>query len=257
MTLVRALCGALLLATLSSFPVTTTGQTVPEFAVTATPESLHVRGNAASSVHVTVLRAAALRYAPTRETRFELTIVTPAPSSWSVITELALRVGMALEEGDVLVAPDRISIKGTTRTAEELGRLEGRLAAVGQPEMRLDSRVIEVSADRTPLGTFCRRQFYTLARNNRVRYVDRNGSLRSGAEASLDRMIELMHDCPDLHVGIVSRTQSAADAVAAYLTKAGLPQSRVRATTRPAETLDSPIAQQVSERDVGFELFAP
>ena len=257
MTLVRALGRALLLATLSSFPVTTNGQTVPEFAVTATPDSLHVRGNSASSVHVSVLRAAALRYAPTRETRFELSIATSAPSSWSVITELALRIGMALEEGDVLVTRDRIAIRGTTRAAEDLGRLQDRLAAVGQPEMRLDSRVIEVSAERTPLSTFCRRQFYTLARNNRVRYVDRSGSLRSGAKAPLDRMIELLHDCPELHVDIVSRRQSAADAVASYLTNAGLTEARVRATTRPSETPDSPDAPQAPDRDVDFELFTP
>ncbi len=257
MTVVQALRGALLATTLLSLPIATTGQTAPEFAVTATPESLEVRGAAASSVHVSVLRAAVARYAPTRDTHFDLTVVAPAPSGWSIITELALRLGTALEEGEVLVAQNRISINGTTNSADELGRLYDRLTAVAQPDMHIESRVIEVSAERTPFATLCRRQFYTLARNNRVRYVDRSGSLRSGARAALDRMVELMRDCPDLHVGIVSRTQSSADAVAGYLTSAGIPSARVRSIARSTATPEDPDLPQVRDRDVDFELFAP
>ncbi len=256
MTACRALYGALL-ATLLSFPATTTGQEAPEFVVRTTTTGIDVRGTAASNVHVSVLRAAATRHAPARDTHFDMTVVVPSPSGWSVITELALRVAITLEEGEVRVAPDSISITGTTRDADELRRLRGRLDAVRQTGMQLDSRIIEVSTERTPFDTLCRRQFFTLARDNRVRYIDRNGQLRSGAQGALDRLVELMHDCPGLHVRIVSRTESSAGTVAGYLMTAGIDSARLRARARSDDPTEGAEAPQTGGRDVAFELFAP
>ncbi len=256
MTAARAFYGALL-ATLLSFPPSTAGQVTPGFAVTTTANRIDVHGTAASDVHISVLRAAAARYTPERDTLLDMTVATPTPSGWSVITELALRIGIALEVGEIRVAEDGVLIAGTTRDAGQVRRLQERLSAVSLPGMQLESRIIEVSSERTPFSTLCRRQFYALARDNRVRYIARDGRLRSGARGALDRLVELMHDCPDLHVGIVARTEPAAGSVAAYLTAAGIDAVRVRATTRSDDPTEDAGAPQAADRDVVFELLAP
>ncbi|MEM9207963.1 MAG: hypothetical protein AAGA61_01850 [Pseudomonadota bacterium] len=249
MTPSRALCGVLLVL-IAGTNETTLGQTTPEFEVLTHSDRIEVRGSAVSATHLSVLRSAARRYAPGRQIDFDVHVSTLTPTSWSVITELALRMGLALEEGKVTVENDGISIVGTTSEFATLDRLASRLSAVRHPDMDLNTRITEVNAQRTPLSTLCRRQFYTLARNNRVRYVDRRGQLRTGAKAALDRLVEVMHDCPDLRIAVRGRPESAADAVSGYLTDAGIDAARVQLLALQAD-------EGQNARAVSLELTAP
>ena len=85
-------------------------------------------------------------------------------------------------------------------------------------------------------------------------------TLLCGAQAALDRLVELMHDCPNLHVGVLGRTDSTAGAVAGYLTAAGIDSERVRRTARPADPENGTTgasASRAADRDVAFELLVP
>ena len=253
----RTLPGALLSALLVlSAPAS--AQSPPELRLRIAPDALEVSGTSSSDAHGSLLKTAASRYGGGRTARFDLAIDQATPSGWSVITEFALRAGALLEQGDVHVATDAIVITGTTTDIGELESLLARIDAVRLARMRIDSRVIEVSPERTPFDTLCRRQFLSFARDNSVRYIGDGEQLRSGAYGALDRLVELMHDCPRLNVGISGRSLAAADAVAKYLLDAGIDADRLKPTVQSIEEQanDAPDERAVV-RDVVFELQTP
>ena len=253
----RALTGAVVSAILV-LSATVSGQSLPELRLRATPDALEVSGASSSDAHSGLLKSAIARYGGGRSANFELVIDQATPSSWAVVTELALRAGALLEEGDVRVSVDEVVITGTTTAMGELESLLGRIDAVRLPEMHVDSRVIEVSSERIPFGTLCRRQFLSFARNNSVRYIGTGERLRSGARGALDRLVELMHDCPDLKVGISGRSRAAADAVANHLLDAGIDAVRLKPAVQSVNQESTTAAdQRAAGRDVIFELLAP
>ena len=175
-----------------------------------------------------------------------------------MITELALRAGALLEEGDVRVTVDAVVITGTTTAIGELESLLGRIDAVRLPDMQVDSRVIEVSTERTPFSTLCRRQFLSFARDNSVRYIGTGEQLRSGARGALDRLVELMHDCPQLKLRINGRSRAAADAVVNHLLDAGIDAVRLQPAVQSVnEASNGAPEQRTVNRDVVFELLTP
>lgn len=253
----RTLSGALLSAMLV-VSAAASGQTPPELILRITPDALEVRGTSSSDTHSSLMNIAATRYGGGRRTDLELVIDRSTPSSWSVLTELALRAGALLETGNVRVTTNAVVIAGTTTKMSELESLLSRIDAIRLPGMQVDSRVVEVNSKPTPFSTLCRRQFLSFARNNSVRYIGTGDRLRTGARGALDRLVELMHDCPRIDVGISGRSRAAADAVARYLLDAGIDADRLQPTAQSTyENGSGAPAERAVVRDVVFELLTP
>ena len=237
------------------------------------PATLTIAGNVRSSAHESLLVRAAATDPFARPAEFDLTMTDDTPAGWTLVTELAIRAAVLIEEGSAEVNADELRFEGSTPEPERLHSALDRLDAVMLPGMQKAVRVIAVSDRRDPFEVLCRRQFFTLTRNNRIEFVRDGDSFREGAQPALDRLVELLADCPMLAVSVTGHTDSLGDeginqqisraraeSVVAYLVTRGIAAKRLQAagagSAAPRLQGDSQWARRLNRR-VEFALVNP
>lgn len=217
---------------------------MPSLEAVVAPARIELRATTTSAAHRRLLRRAlSANNASAREYVLEFTDRTGLPSDWTLISELAARAAALLEEGSVTILEGEIAIEGTSPRDDEIGRLIDRLDAVRGPATAISTRIIGVSPTREPYDVLCRRQFFGLTRDNTVGFVQSGATLSGNALPALQRIAELLSDCPGLEVTITGHTDSLGDpdvnlaislaraeAVVDYLVDLGLDGRRLSAT---------------------------
>lgn len=232
----RSLILAVILAAADAAAVT------PSLEAFVAPARIELRATTTSDAHRRLLRRALSPDSSSRENVLEFTDRTGLPSDWTLISELAARAAALLEEGSVTIFDGDIAIEGTSPRDDEIRRLIGRLDAVRGPATSISTRIIGVSPTREPYDVLCRRQFFRLTRDNTVGFVHSGSTLSGNALPALQRIAELLSDCPGLEVTITGHTDSLGDpdvnlaislaraeAVVDYLVDLGLDRQRLRA----------------------------
>lgn len=265
---IAPLCVALLIAA-PSFP-----QDGPlSLRITVEPKALAIDGNISTAAHESLLVHAAAADPYGRPAEFNLTMTDGTPAGWTLVTELAIRAAVFMEHGTADMNAEKLRFEGSTPEPERLQNALDRLDAVMLPGMEKVMRVVAVSDRRDPFEVLCRRQFFTLTRNNRIEFVRGGDSLRQGAQPALDRLVELLADCPMLEVSVTGHTDSAGDeginrqisraraeSVVTYLVDRGIAARRLQSAGAGSEAPrlpeDSQWARRLNRR-VEFSLSNP
>ena len=241
--------------------------------VSVEPGALIVDGSVSTAAHESLLRYAVAADPYDRPADFNLELIDGTPAGWTLVTELAIRAAILLEQGAVHVTIDEVRVEGATPDPERLQSAVDRLDAVMLPDMQKVMRVVAVSSRRDPFEVLCRRQFFTLTRNNRIEFVRGGESLSEGAQPVLDRLVEVMAECPMLQISVTGHTDSAGDdginrqisraraeTVVAYIVDRGIAPDRLRpagaGSDAPRLTGDSQWARRLNRR-VEFALVTP
>jgi outer membrane protein OmpA-like peptidoglycan-associated protein len=237
------------------------------------PQTIVIEGGARSAAHEWLLRHAASLDPMSRPVQIATGRVDEMPAGWTLVSELAVRAAVLMEEGSAVVSRQSVRFEGISSEPQRLRAALDRLDAVMLPGMQKETRVIAVSARRDPFDVLCRRQFFALTRDNRIEFVRGGDSLREGAQPVLDRLVELMAECPMLEVTVTGHTDSVgeeslnrqisrarAESVVAYVVGRGIPADRLRSagagSGRPRESGGSPWARRLNRR-VEFALADP
>ncbi len=180
----------------------------PELRVSITEGMARLSADVLSPAHLRLLDRALRLSQPDREIIVESRMDYSRSASWMLESELVTRIAALLESGEAVVADRSIRITGTTAFPDMQAGLVSRLEAVADTDSAIDYSVTAVSADRLPLETLCRSQFYFLTQGKRLDFATVGAELGSGSLTILDGIAELMSDCPDLRIQVTGHTDA-------------------------------------------------
>jgi len=200
----------------------------------------------------------------------DLKISAGAPAGFQQAARTAIGELARLSTGMLTLSDRKVTLSGDALYE----------AAAAQIRERLPARVpkgydvkTEISV-RPPAAqvdiTICQQIFNDTLSRNQIRFESGSAAINSESTALLDRLVEIALRCPAARIEIEGHTdsdgdaaanlalsQSRAEAVAAFLVKAGIPQARIHASgygqTRPIAPNDT--AQgKASNRRIEFHL---
>ena len=245
-TIATVLLGAALLMPASASADEASAAT-PSLSMTRDAEGLTVRGSASSDAHETILRetARSMLGDDTSESRsFDMSVGALTPPGWSLVTEMVLRALLTASNASAEITPQAVVIEGISADADRWQAAIQRVDAALPDGMSLRQQVVTVDLQAS-YETLCRRQFLQIARDNRIRFFNSGSVINSDAYRSLDALVELSAQCPDLMIEVIGHTDSSGEeaanlaisearaaAVVAYMVSRGVPGHRLSAQGR-------------------------
>lgn len=209
--------------------------------IRVSPALVEIAGSVSSKAHERALLQTVDRHFAGAIARHEFSADDSLPAGWGLITDLILRAVAYAREASADISESRILIRGVTDDASGWTSALARVDAALPSGMLLDVNMITVSGDETYAG-LCRRQFLQLTRDNRIEFFHSGAELRGSARPTLDAIVELAIDCPDLKIRITGHTDRSGDAsfnralsrararaVLDYLSRHGLQRERLEA----------------------------
>lgn len=116
-----------------------------------------------------------------------------------------------MQSGSLHIEGDIISIEGATSDPGALESLLRRMEAVAGPDVRLSRRLVTISAESLSLETSCRRQLAALVSRERIEFAGDATQLGDAAIPILDRIAELLVDCPSLNLTVTGHSDSGGE----------------------------------------------
>ena len=231
-----------------------------------------IRGDVSSAAHSSILRQQALALFPEKTTAFDLTEKPALPAGWALISEITLWAITSTYSSITEIRPDSISISGMTANQvtwqESITRMKKHLL----PGMQLNQKVEAVGS---PIShsKLCERILVNATRDAKIEFTISSATLRSSALPALDKLIQLMTDCPLKTIRIAGHTDSTgesasnlavslarAESVSAYLVGRGIHADRIAVRgagyTEPLDTAESYRAHQINRR-IEIEIKSP
>jgi len=226
--------------------------------------TVSVHGNVSSAAHSSMLRKQALELFPERVKTFDL-IETPAlPAGWALISEITLRAIAPTYSSTTEITSTSISIDGITGNQSEWQKSIASVENNLLPGMRLRQKV---SAVGLPISQpkLCERILVNATRHSNIEFARSSAELRSSTFPALDKMIQLMTDCPLTSIRIIGHTDNTgepetnivvslarAESVSRYLIARGIRADRISVRgagySEPLDTTDSYRAHKINRR---------
>ena len=216
----------------------------PSLSMSRDAEGLTVSGSASSDAHETILRETArsmLGDDSGESQSFDMSVGPLTPPGWSLITEMVLRTLLTASNASAEITPQAVVIEGVSADADRWEAAIQRVDAALLDGMSLRQQVVAVDLEAS-YETLCRRQFLQIARDNRIKFFNSGSVINSDAYRSLDALVELSAQCPDLMIEVIGHTDSSGDeaanlaisearaaAVVAYMVSRGMSGHRLSA----------------------------
>lgn len=272
-TIATVLLGAaLLMAAIASADDEGSIADKPSLSMSRDAAGLAVSGSASSDAHETILRETArsvLGDDTSESQSFDMSVDALTPPGWSLVTEMVLRALLTTSNASAEITPQAVAIEGISADADRWQAAMQRVDAALLDGMSLRQQVIAVD-QQASYETLCRRQFLQIARDNRIRFFNSGSVINSDAYRSLDALVELSAQCPDLMIEVIGHTDSSGEeaanlaisearaaAVVAYMESRGMPGHRLSArgagSSRPLVTDANRNARRLNRR-VEFRL---
>lgn len=243
--------------------------------ITRTRSRLDISGNVSSAAHETILRNSVARFFGVEDSEFvsfELHDSTDTPAGWALITDMVLRALATTLSATAEISASSIRVRGVTTTAADWAAAIQRVEIALLDGMTLDYDVVTVSEDEH-FQLLCRRQILQFARDNHIQFILSGAELRTNALPTLDAMVEVAVDCPQLKIRVTGHTDSSgdeaanialsrarADAVIKYMVGRGLSVDRLEAvgagSSEPAVANSDARSRRLNRR-VEFTLLPP
>ena len=247
----------------------------PLLRISKDADGLGIVGSASSDAHETILREttrATVGETVADSLSVDMSVGALTPPGWSLVTEMVLRAVLTTQYATAEVTPATIVIKGIGADADRWQTAIQRVDAAKLDGMRLEHEVVSVDS-RASYQTLCRRQFLTLARDNKIQFFNSGAAINTDAYRALDALIELAVQCPSLVIEVVGHTDSSGEeaanlaisearaaAVVDYMVSRGLPTRRLSGTgagsSRPLVAESNRNSRRLNRR-VEFRLAEP
>lgn len=243
--------------------------------ISRSPTRLDVEGDASSVAHEAILRESVNRFygAEALQTvNIDLRKPVHTPPGWALITDMVLRAVSTTRSGNAEITDSTVRIRGISTSLQDWEAALLSVEAALLDGMTLDHEIVTVDK-RDSFESLCRRQLLQLVRNNRIEFFRSGALLRSNAFPTLDAIVELAIDCPQLKIRVTGHTDSSGDetsnvalsqaranSVAAYLHERGLPKERLEAVgvgSSEPRSADSTARSRRLNRRVEFRLIEP
>ncbi len=251
----------LLLAWSSNLPSAVTG---PLLVFDISQSHVSIRGEVSSAAHRTMLLNQAAEFFPEKSREFDLIEKPALPAGWALISEVTLRAVAATYSSVTEITATSLSITGIsgnqTEWLQRISAIEKNLL----PGMLFRPEVAAVG-NLAPRGQLCERVITNAMQNVKFEFSRSSIELRTSAYAGLDKLTQLLTDCPAVSIEIVGHTDSIGDrasnvavslaraaSVSSYLIARGIRDNRVSIRgagySEPLDESNSYRAHQINRR---------
>jgi len=248
------------------------GDDSPWMDIEVGPSTLDIRGIVSSEANTDILQKSVARLFAGRETAIDVEVRPALPAGWALITDISLRALAEMRSASVHIDADGVTVRGMTSDASAWAAAAAGVSRNLLPGMTFRDQVVAVGADAS-LERQCIELFRSAQRGRKIEFASSSAALRSSAAPMLDELVQVAADCPAAHIDIKGHTdstgneaanvqlsQARADAVAAYLTAAGISPERITASgvgsAEPLVKDNSSRARQLNRR-IDLELQFP
>jgi len=223
-----------------------------------------IRGEVSSAAHRTILHNQAVELFPEKSHEFDLTEKSALPAGWALISEVTLRAVAATYSSVTEITATSVSITGITGNQLEWLQHTAAIEKSLLPSMLFRPKVSAVG-NLTPQDQLCERIITNAMQNAKFEFSRSSTALRTSAYAGLDKLTQLLTDCPTVSIQIVGHTDSIGDpasnvavslaraqSVSAYLIARGIRGNRVSVFgagySEPLDDSNSYRAHQINRR---------
>ena len=179
------------------------------FSITTAHRRLSIRGTTASAAHELALRQLAADQLGNFELRAEFHPGILPQRGWEVTSGLLLYVVAAMDSADVVMDSSSVTIRGVTSDAASFGARIDILREKLPQQIELIADVVFVRS-RASLDELCQKAFSELVLEA-VSFSEASTEIRPASLATLDRITDFAHDCPDFIIAISGHTDSSGD----------------------------------------------
>ncbi len=206
----------------------------------------------------------AAEFFPEKSREFDLIEKPALPAGWALISEVTLRAVAATYSSVTEITATSLSITGIsgnqTEWLQRISAIEKNLL----PGMLFRPEVSAVG-NLSPRDQLCDRVITNAMQNAKFEFSRSSTALRTSAYAGLDKLTQLLTDCPTVSIQIVGHTDSIGDpasnvavslaraeSVSAYLIARGIRDNRVSIRgagySEPLDESNSYRAHQINRR---------